>query len=65
MKKRRDFTRDTIEVCRNCKAEGTVEVDSFNGSHKVKCPICGGSGLVRKHIEGYVAVEPYEKNGKA
>lgn len=65
MEKRRDFTRDTIEVCRNCKAEGTVEVDSFNGSHKVKCPICGGSGLVRKHIEGYVAVEPYEKNGKA
>lgn len=65
MEKRREFTRDTIEVCRNCKAEGKVEVESFSGSHKVKCPVCGGSGLVRKHIEGSVTVEPYEKAGNA
>lgn len=60
MEKRTEFTRDTIEVCRNCK----VEVDSFNGSHKVQCPVCGGSGLVRKHIEGFVIVEPYTKTAK-
>lgn len=65
MEKRREFTRDTIEVCRNCKAEGKVEVDSFNGRHRVTCPICSGSGLVRKHIEGSVAIEPYEKPGFA
>ncbi len=67
MEKRREFTRDTIEVCRNCKAEGKVEVEMFSGSSiaKVPCPICGGSGLVRKHIEGFVTVEPYEKAGNA
>lgn len=61
MEKRREFSRDTIEVCRNCRAEGKVEVGGFNGSHEAKCPVCGGSGLVRKHIEGSVTVEPYEK----
>ena len=61
MEKRREFSRDTIEVCRNCKAEGKVEVESVDGSHKEKCPVCGGSGLVRKHIEGSVTVEPYKK----
>lgn len=67
MEKRREFTRDTIEVCRNCKAEGKVEVDMFSGNSKatVDCPICGGSGLVRKHIEGSVTVEPYKKAWKA
>lgn len=66
MEKRREFTRDTIEVCRNCKAEGKVEVEMFNGSGhaKIDCPICGGLGLVRKHIEGFVGIEPYEKAGK-
>ena len=65
MKKRREFSRVTIEVCRNCRAEGKVEVDSFNGGHKVKNPVCGGSGLVRKQIVGSVTVEPYEKAGNA
>lgn len=64
MEKRTEFTRNTIEVCRNCKAEGKVEIESFNGRHKATCPICGGSGLVRKHIEGFVSVEPYVKSGK-
>lgn len=66
MERRTEFTRNTIEVCRNCKAEGLVEVDMFNGHHKARiaCPVCGGSGLVRKHIEGFVTIEPYEKNGE-
>ena len=59
MEKRREFTRDTIEVCRNCKAEGTVL------ALRIPCPVCGGSGLVRKHIEGFVSIEPYHKPGKA
>lgn len=61
MEKRTEFCRNSIEVCRNCKSDGTVEVDSFNGKHRVKCPICGGSGLVRKRIVGEVNIEPYEK----
>lgn len=78
MEKRREFTRDTIEVCRNCKAEGKVdavaEVERTSSprhvktdevrTSKVKCPVCDGSGLVRKHIEGSVTVEPYEKDRK-
>lgn len=66
MEKRREFTRDTIEVCRNCKAEGKVMVETpFDEDIKATCPICGGSGLVRKHIEGFVSVEPYTKTRKA
>ena len=67
MEKRREFTRNTVEVCRNCKADGKVEVEMFNGhSHEeVPCPVCGGSGLVRKHIEGYVTIKPYTKLAKA
>lgn len=63
MEKRTEFTRNTIEVCRNCKGDGKVDVEMFSGnSHaKIDCPICGGSGLVRKHIEGFVSVEPYQK----
>jgi len=61
MEKRKEFSRNTIEVCRNCKSEGMAEVDSFTGRHKVPCPVCGGSGLVRKRIVGVVTVEPYEK----
>ncbi len=64
MEKRTEFTRNTIEVCRNCKAEGKVAVESFAGHSRVTCPICGGSGLVRKHIEGFVSIEPYTKPGK-
>lgn len=67
MEKRTEFARDTIEVCRNCKANGTVRVaDAIVGglkfgTHTEVCPVCGGSGLVRKHIEGFVVVEPHNK----
>ena len=65
MEKRREFTRNTIEVCRNCKSEGKVTMETpFAKNTKVTCPICGGSGLVRKHIEGFVSVEPHHKTGK-
>ena len=51
MAKRREFTRDTIEVCRNCKSEGKVMEETLYATpNEATCPICGGSGLVRKHI---------------
>ena len=63
MGKRTEFARDTIEVCRNCKAEGSVYGRTEDGRSHVReiCPVCGGSGLVSKHIEGFVTVEPYDK----
>ena len=63
MGKRTEFARDTIEVCRNCKAEGSVYGCTEDGrSHVLEiCPVCCGSGFVRKHIEGFVAVEPHNK----
>lgn len=63
MGKRTEFARDTIEVCRNCKAEGSVYGRTEDGRSHVReiRPVCCGSGLVRKHIEGFVAVEPHNK----
>lgn len=54
MGKRTEFARDTIEVCRNCKAEGSVYGRTEDGRSHVReiCPVCCGSGLVRKHIGG-------------
>lgn len=61
MEKRREFNRDSIEVCRHCKSEGKITVDSFAGPSRVPCPTCGGSGLIRKRITGVVTVELYHK----
>ena len=63
MGKRTEFARDTLEVSRNCKAEGSVYGRTEDGRSHVReiCPVCCGSGLVRKHIEGFVAVEPHNK----
>lgn len=44
MGKRTEFARDTIEVCRNCKAEGSVYGRTEDGrSHVLEiCPVCCG-----------------------
>lgn len=60
MEKRTEFNRSHIEVCRNCKAEGYV-MESPYANGKTKCPVCHGSGLVRKTTVGTVIIEPYEK----
>lgn len=65
MDKRTEFNRDTIEVCRNCKSRGKVEAYMLCGPELVTCPVCGGSGLVRKKIVGVVTVEPYTNPQKA
>lgn len=59
MEKRREFNRDSIEVCRHCKSEGYIETKTWFGDSIEKCPTCGGSGLVRKRITGTVTIEPY------
>ena len=65
MEKRTEFSRDSIEVCRNCKSDGSIFAEDIHCNLvKIPCPICGGSGLVRKHIEGYVTIEPHVKPQK-
>lgn len=59
MEKRKVFSYDKIEVCRNCSSEGRV-LEAGRTVFTV-CPVCCGSGLVRKHYEGTVTVEPYGK----
>ena len=57
MEKCRAFSYDKIEVCRNCNSEGRIPEDGRPGF--TLCPICCGSGLVKKHYEGTVTMEPY------
>lgn len=65
MEKRREFSRTSVEVCRNCKADGYVSgIDVSCETVITKCPICGGSGLIKKTTVGMITVEPYEKNAR-
>lgn len=65
MEKRREFSRVLVEVCRNCRAEGYVH-HAVDGKlyGMERCPVCGGSGLIRKKITGTIIVEPYQKTVK-
>lgn len=60
MEKSRAFSYDKIEVCRNCNSEGHV-LEAGKSIWKT-CPVCCGSGLVKKHYEGTVTMEPYERD---
>lgn len=60
MGKRKEFVNEKIELCRNCQGTGKVETKPVFGRAKMEtCPVCMGSGLMKKHIEGTVEVEPY------
>lgn len=63
MEKVKVFHRDIVEACRNCRGEGYVAKPSTGKSYygKETCPVCEGSGLIRKRIEGSVTVEPHRR----
>lgn len=56
MKKKKEFEKTTIEICRNCHGTG---LDKEN--ERRKCPICEGAGRVKKTLKGEVIIEVLEK----
>nr|DAY55002.1 MAG TPA: chaperone protein [Caudoviricetes sp.] len=69
MEKKRKYCQETIEVCRNCKGCGVVQpTPEFHPHGKeiilpsVPCPVCAGSGRIkrRSHIE--ITITPYSDN---
>ena len=66
MEKRTEFTRNTIEVCRNCKGTGIAyTVPEFHpygredDPQPYECPVCRGSGRVKKTLNIEITIEPY------
>lgn len=57
MEKMREYEFTKIEICRNCG--GTGRERSVLGLIKGECPVCDGSGRVRKTTEITVTVRPF------
>ena len=55
MSKTRNYKFDKIEICRNCLGEGKLK-SLFKYT---TCPVCEGSGRVRKTGEITITVEPF------
>ena len=57
---------DHIEVCGRCGGEGILTMWPENDPYKLaepierECPLCEGSGLVRKRMQTVVDIEPYK-----
>lgn len=65
MKKKREYRKVSIELCRNCSGRGYVfECDpngkKLNGASLVPCQVCDGRGRIWKVNAGTVQIEPYE-----
>lgn len=52
------FTYIKIEICRNCKGAGFVP-NGYNGQAQPVCPVCEGTGRIKKTNKGTVTIEPY------
>ena len=64
--KTRNYISDRIEICRNCLGVGMVEEEKGGlagllrpGFNEVECPVCGGSGRVKKTADITITIEPY------
>jgi DnaJ-class molecular chaperone len=58
-KKERTYDKVRIEVCRNCHGAGLIHADADGNPKLSKCPICGGSGRVKKTVNIDITIEPY------
>jgi DnaJ-class molecular chaperone len=56
-KKERTYEKERIEVCRNCHGAGLAPTD--DGQVSGKCPVCGGSGRIKKRVNIEITIEPY------
>lgn len=62
----RNYEKESIEVCRNCKGTGIVyTVPEFHpygredDPQPCECPVCRGSGRVKKTLNIEITIEPY------
>ena len=62
----RNYDKESIEVCRNCKGTGVAyTVPEFHPYGKeddpqpYECPVCQGSGRVKKTLNIEITIEPY------
>lgn len=55
------FKQESTEKCRNCKGTGRIGIEEYGRVKTISCPICNGSGYVKKTIEGTVTITPSER----
>lgn len=62
----RNYDKESIEVCRNCKGTGVAYTEpEFHPYGKeddpqpYECPVCQGSGRVKKTLNIKITIEPY------
>lgn len=62
----RNYDKESIEVCRNCKGTGVAyTLPEFHPYGKedapepYECPVCQGSGRVKKTLNIEITIEPY------
>ena len=62
----RNYDTERIEVCRNCKGTGVAYTEpEFHPYGKeddpqpYECPVCQGSGRVKKTLNIKITIEPY------
>ncbi len=60
-KKERTYDKVRIEVCRNCQGIGMVQPD--DEPRPSKCPVCAGSGRIKKTVNIEITIEPYAGSG--
>lgn len=59
--KQKNFLVEGIELCRNCKGTGIVDIVAGEKTTiSEMCPTCQGSGRVKIVRQGSVIVEPYK-----
>lgn len=68
----RNYKNERIEVCRNCQGTGIAyTVPEFHHYGKedapepYECPVCKGSGRIRKTQNIEITIEPYRNDSKA
>lgn len=62
----RNYEKESIEVCRNCKGTGIAyTVPEFHpygredDPQPYECPVCRGSGRVKKTLNIEITIEPH------
>ena len=65
MIKKRQYSHENIEICRNCGGTGMAESEGFpsvfSGECAGVCPVCDGSGRVTVTRDVTVTVESFNK----